>query len=174
MKQEMLTTFEKANLDLQKILAPFDNQLLNIVPFEGSWTAAQVASHVLKSQSFISGLLYGKTHPAERNPVEKVEVIKKIFLDFTTKLKSPDIILPPDEAQEKEALISHLKTVSAKVTAAIERLPLSEVCEEFVLPDMGELTRTEWIYFIIYHTQRHLHQIENISNILLSEAATQI
>lgn len=174
MKQETLAAFEKTVYELQQTLVPFDQQLLNTVPFEGSWTAAQVVSHVQQSQSLVAGLLYGKTHRAERNPEEKIQVVKKIFLDFSTKLKSPDLILPPGEAQDKEKLLSHLETTAIKITAAIETLPLSEICEEFALPAIGEMTRMEWMYFVIYHTQRHIHQLENISKILLPEIASPI
>jgi len=172
MKRELLTAFEKTMLELQERLASFDRQMLNTIPFEGSWTVAQVASHVIKSALFVAGPLFGKTHPAERDPCEKIELIKKIFLDFTTKLKSPDLILPSDEAQKKEELINQLKTASGKITVAIETLPLLDICEEGALPNIGEFTRIEWIYFIMYHTQRHIHQIENISRILRTQKAS--
>ena len=98
--------------------------------------------------------------------------IKGLFLDFTTKMISPQFILPPDEATEKEELISHLKTVSGKVTEAIQTLNLTEICLDFALPGMGEMTRAEWIFFIIYHTQRHIHQLENISRKLVVETVS--
>lgn len=171
MLKEMQTAYENTISKLEQLLHSFNQSALNVIPFEGSWTAGQVGEHVVKSQLMIAGLLYGKTNVPQRNPYEKKETLKGIFLNFSTKMTSPEFILPSAKSKQKEELISQLKTGYDKITNVIQSLNLTEICLEFALPGLGEMTRAEWIYFIIYHTQRHIHQLENISQKLPADTA---
>jgi uncharacterized damage-inducible protein DinB len=162
MNNEMYTDYTNTISQLEEVITSIDQEKLNIAPFEGSWTAAQVVEHVIKSQAMATDLIYGDTKNTDRDPYEKVEEIKKVFLDFTIKMSSPEVILPSDKVQDKQKLLTNLETVSSKIKNAIQTLKLDEVCTAFSLPNTGALTRGEWIYFIIYHTQRHIHQLKNI------------
>jgi hypothetical protein len=52
----------------------------------------------------VPDLLNQKAEPANREPGEKEVAIKKVFLDFSIKMKSPDFVLPSDEPLNKEEL----------------------------------------------------------------------
>jgi hypothetical protein len=45
---------------------------------------------------------------------------------------------------------------------AVQTLDLTSTCLEFELPGFGKFTRMEWGNFILYHSQRHIHQMKNI------------
>ena len=53
------------------------------------------------------------------------------------------------------------KKIKGLIDAATT-LDLSVICTDFELPQMGHLTRAEWLYFVSYHTRRHLHQLQKI------------
>ena len=55
-KKELLKQFEETEREFYNVLASFTQEQLNESPFEGSWTAAQVADHMLKSKKGIPGL----------------------------------------------------------------------------------------------------------------------
>ena len=57
-----------------------------------------------------------------------------------------------------------------KMIEAIKTLNLSETCTAFELPGFGEFTRAEWIYFAMYHTQRHTHQLKKIYERMAKES----
>ena len=57
----------------------------------------------------------------------------------------------------------------AKITEAITTLDLSATCTAFELPESGEFTRSEWVWFAIYHIKRHTHQLKNIYDILVHQ-----
>src|SRR5688500_18384836 len=69
----------------------FTAEQINVVPFEGSWTPAQVAEHIIKATS---GLPDNKTAPADRSADAKVAEIESVFLNFDIKMKSPEFVLP--------------------------------------------------------------------------------
>lgn len=160
--KKLLKQFNETESELLKAVSSFSEEQLNTVPFEGSWTAGQVTEHLLKSKSGIPQLLSGATKSTEREPDEKVEIIKSIFLDFNSKFKSPDFVLPSDAPHEKQALLNSLKKTWMEINKAANSLDLSEICTSFPFPQLGELTRWEWMNFAIVHTQRHTRQLKNI------------
>ena len=162
MTNTILAEFKNINNRFLHLLSSFTEEQFNIVPFEGSWTAAQVGDHVERSQFLVSGIMSSPTMPTQRDSQEKVETLKRIFLDFTTKLTSPEMILPSAEKMEKARIINNLTSIAGKVDEVINTVNLAEICTAFKLPNIGEMTGEEWAYFIIYHTQRHTHQLNNI------------
>lgn len=67
-----------------------------------------------------------------------------------------------DAYYEKAYLLGALQDIKAGLDHAVTTLDLTKTCLAFELPVFGYLTRLEAIYFVIYHTQRHLHQLKNI------------
>ncbi len=160
--QELQSDINKTFKELLEIISSVQQDQINIVPFEGSWTAGQVAEHIILSASGFEEVMNGPVAETKRAPDELKEKIKASFLDFTTKMKSPDFIVPEYKNYEKDDLIKTLENLREKIIQAIETLDLTKTCLAFELPVLGFLTRLESIYFILYHTQRHIHQIKGI------------
>lgn len=165
-KKELLKQFEDTEREFYNVLASFTQEQLNESPFEGSWTAAQVADHMLKSKRNIPELLSGPSRITTREPDEMVETINNTFLDFTTKMKSPDFIIPTDEPANKEELLKALSEVKERIKATSATIDLTNTITSFPFPGLGEFTGYEWILFVVCHTKRHTHQLKNIFWIL--------
>ncbi|MXV52047.1 DinB family protein [Pedobacter sp. HMF7647] len=161
-KSNLSEQFERTEEQLLDAINLFSDEQINTVPFKDSWTGAQVADHVTKFQSGIPELFGGVTVKADRDPGEKVEPLKKLFLDHSIKMQSPDFVWPTDDYLEKDAIIAALQQRKQEITKVINDYDLDEICIGFQLPVFGTLTQKEWIYFIIFHTQRHTHQLQNI------------
>ena len=46
MTKETLRDFENTNVELLQLFSSFNQEQINVVPFEGSWTAGQLAEHL--------------------------------------------------------------------------------------------------------------------------------
>lgn len=160
--KEMKIEFDNVTQKLMRLISPLDEEQLNAIPFEGSWTAGQVAEHLIKSNGGFAKLLFGPVKETERATDELVEPIKKSFLDFTIKMDSPASVLPTKSRYKKEDLLNSFEDIKTTIGRAIQTLDLSQTCIDFEIPETGFLTRTEAVWFVIYHTQRHIHQLENI------------
>lgn len=160
--QELQPDINKTFTELVKIISSFHEHQINATPFEDSWTAGQVAEHIIMSGSGFVEIIYGPVAETRRAPDELIERIKTSFLDFTIKMKSPDFIIPAEKNYEKKELLKTLEDIRQKINQAIENLDLLKTCLAFELPVLGFVTRLEAIYFILYHTQRHVHQLKNI------------
>ena len=108
--EELINELDKTTKELLDTIDSFSQEQFNTIPFEGSWTAAQVAEHLWKSESGIPQVVEGTSRPTtERQGDEKMEVIKSVFLDFTSKYASPEFILPSNERKEKGDLLKAFK-----------------------------------------------------------------
>lgn len=169
MPKDILIEMTNTAGKLLQTISAFPEEKFNTVPFEDSWTPAQVSDHILKSVSGVLELLYSNTKQTARQPDEKAGAIRSMFLDFTTKMKSPDFVLPGSLPIKKEKIMPVLENTMTKLIEAINTLDLSATCTVYELPGFGEFTRTEWLWFAIYHTQRHTHQLKTIYKALVDK-----
>jgi hypothetical protein len=145
-----------------QLLSSVSEDRLNAIPFENSWTAAQVGDHVVK---FLSGVTQIKNLPTEktmRHCNDFTEPLKMMFLNFNIKMKAPDFVYPDKQPLRKDLLIEKLLLVTKEILHLIMKENLSLLCKGAEFPSIGELTRLEWVYSGTYHTQRHTHQLKNV------------
>lgn len=162
MLTKLSSDFSATAAELLATVSSFKEEDINIIPFEGSWTAGQVGEHIYKSMSGISHSLQGAVKKTNRDPAEKVKAIGDIFLNFDFKMQSPDFILPSELPHDKTLLLRCLTLITSEVKEQMAAQDLSATCLQSILPGFGDLTRLELNYFIVFHTQRHIHQLKNI------------
>jgi len=162
MKNDLPAEIANAKEALLTALGKFDDETINTVPFEGSWTGGQVAEHVLKSASGVMAALEGDTKPADRNPEQNVQQLRELFLNFNIKMQSPDFIIPSNDPKDIDFLVKALSRTFDGIEKSAVSDDLSLICTTFEMPVMGYLSRSEFINFTYAHTQRHTHQLNNI------------
>lgn len=159
MEQKLYQRFKGSTQELLDIIASVGEEKLNVVPTDGDWSIGQVADHLLKSYD-IADVLDKKATPTNRPADQKEEMIKHLFLDFNIKMKSPEAIRPASDPINKTQLLSALKGRFKQFEEIIRNQDLTLICLDGEIPEFGEFSRLEWIYFTLYHTQRHIHQIK--------------
>ena len=143
-----------------KLISGLSEESINEKPEDQGWTVGQIFDHILISSS---GIPDSQTEEINRPFDELVPVIDKIFLDFKTKYQADPSLLPRKDVYEKEDLIKKLKNCKTNLLVDINDKDLTLLCKDMEFPQIGYLTRYEWLSFINVHVQRHNHQIENIS-----------
>ncbi len=161
MNVEVLNNFDVTTQEVLELLSPLSDIELNSIPFKNSWTAGQLGDHLYKSYNVIV-ILCGAVEETERPPDQKLEEVRKQFLDFSIKMESPKEVLPTEEPIDKQELLDKLKRRIDQQRTVIINQELSKTCLDFCIPEYGPFTRLEWIGFNIVHTQRHIHQLKNI------------
>lgn len=159
MANEILDKVQNTTNELLQILQTLNEEKINEVPFENSWTAAQLTDHVTRS---INGMGEAMNMPgkfSDRKPDAKANELQVAFLNFDNKMKSPPFILPTQDVYKKDLLLEKFKNAGIQFTSVSQQVNLSELID---LKPLGEYTKLEIIYFILYHTQRHIHQLKNI------------
>jgi len=163
-KQSLARQAKETGAAILQKLTTFTDEQFNTQPSYGGWTAGQVAEHLLLSGGVVETIA-GHTAPTtDRQADARCPIIAGIFLDFSTKLPSPHFIIPAAGYYDKQELISKTKIVWDKIGEGIRLLDLDVTCLDFEFPTMGNLTRLEMLWFYVWHTQRHIHQLNNIQH----------
>lgn len=162
-REELLASIDETVAQLLNLASSLDEKEINTVPFKDSWTAGQLLQHVTKATAGIAKAMYKVGNPVGRNVDEKVPVFRNILLDFSSKIKAPEFIVPEEKVYDKQASIEALENAFRQLKASADKADLKETVEG--LP-MGTVTKIELLHFVLYHTQRHLHQLNNICEAL--------
>jgi len=157
--KELFESFDETTSELLKTISLFNEEEINTVPFENSWTAAQVADHVMQSNRSMIQSLNEEGKATSGNVDEGVQKLRELFLNFDSKLQSPKFILPTQKNYNKEQLIAELKDSVEQIKQLSARVDVTEMIDHRVF---GEITKFEILHFVVYHTQRHIHQLKNI------------
>jgi hypothetical protein len=166
-KNELFVSIDKVMSQVIEMFTSLDEGKINSVPFKDSWTAAQLMRHITKSTNGMAKALGTKSAPAARSSDERVPELKKIFLDFSKKFKSPEFIVPENETYDKETSIRELEASVRELKENAEQSNLNEITDKLPL---GPITKLEILHFVLFHTKRHLHQLEKICDALKAKA----
>ena len=160
---ELLNEIEDTVSELVNLFLTFGDNKINEVPHEGGWPAGQVLRHVTKSTRGIARAMQAPSKPAERDPGKMIGHLKTTFLDFGNKMQSPEFIIPEEEYYNPQSSISELQDSFTRLRVNAGKTDLSGLVEGLPL---GDVTKLEMLHFVLYHTQRHLHQLTKISDAL--------
>lgn len=162
-KSELIPELNNTVNDLVNLFESIDEQQINTSPYEGSWTAGELLRHVAKSTRGLHQMLSAETRAVTRDPGSRIPELKSIFLNFDSKMQSPEFIIPEKKTYEKQYSVDQFKKNFSTIDADIMDADLTQVVEG--LP-FGELTKLEMLHFLNFHTQRHLHQLNKIAKAL--------
>lgn len=157
-KTEITETFD----ELLRVFSRFGESEINRVPSEGSWTAGQVAEHILKSGRGLPKLFAGKTEPASRPVDEKIPDIRAMFLNMELKMQAPEFNRPSAGPHDKNRLSEAIQKLKTELEQCAGTDAPDLLYTDFAMPVFGHLSRREWLAFVAAHTQRHTLQMQNI------------
>ncbi|HZG26059.1 MAG TPA: DinB family protein [Chitinophagaceae bacterium] len=162
MHEQILEELNETRSSLVKVLTSIEKEQVNVIPFEGSWSAAQLTEHILKSLKGVLNIMHGPVRETKREPTAKLMGVKQAMLDSNARYTAPGFLNPSTLIQDQQVLVDSIETKMQQISEAFQQLNPNETCTAYELPGAGTLTRLEWVYFVIYHTQRHTRQMENI------------
>ncbi|MES2648544.1 MAG: DinB family protein [Bacteroidota bacterium] len=147
---------------LELALASCTDDTFNKRPAEGGWTIGEIMEHLWLIESSLNKQLDGTSNVTLREVDKKVAIIKMAFEEANKKYESPGFFVPADTLKNKIECLYNLQTERKQLSLLAATLDLSETLLSFKHPYLGALTRYEWVYFVILHSNRHLQQIINI------------
>jgi hypothetical protein len=165
-EKELFVSLDETWNELIHLISSTGENIINKIPFANSWTAAQLATHIIKSNTGMATVLKKEGKTAERDPAEGAAKMKKIFLDFTAKYNAPEFIIPEDHEYQKELLLNDLADSIRQLKEEYSKQNLSQL---LTVEIFGEVTKLELYYFVLYHTQRHIRQLKNILKTLAAQ-----
>lgn len=150
----------------------FNESLFNLMPFEGSWSAAEVGSHVYKSTAFIHEIANGEVTAVNRDPEQFIVPLKQMMEDMNAKGKSATVLLPESRVISRTDIRTDITQIEQLLLKDVQELDLTKLCTAMEFPVIGYLTRFELISFAAFHITRHTMQLQNIHKALQDKKAT--
>lgn len=163
---QLLAEFDLSSQNLIQTLKGFSDEQWNIRPSDNTWSAAQVAHHLLVIEDNINRCFKGKTTPSPRSGDAIIKRMEQFLENRTRTYSAPDYTRPPDDPGSKQELIQKLEETRKQLAEHIINQELNVLCLDFKHFFFGELTGYEWIHFVMYHSNRHLIQLQNIKHAL--------
>ncbi len=155
----LINNIELVSDTLVQLLQLVDERHFNQKPGPDKWSIGQVADHIRLSNNSVAKALALKGKAVDRNPGERIGELKSVFLDFQTKLQSPDFIVPSKDIYDPALL---LKVLQESIQGIRERMYEDDLDELIHHPAFSDISKFEILHFVLYHTQRHLRQIKEI------------
>jgi len=131
---------------------------------ENKWNVLQILEHIHKVDKICYKIISQPTSEqvSEKNQVLGNENIKQeLVINRSKKIVAPDFLQPTGYFQDllvfENAFVEFREMLK-------QNLILGKIVVDnkiFKHPIFGEMTISDWLYFIIHHTDRHLEQIKD-------------
>jgi hypothetical protein len=168
-KEILQMELDKSTKELIKIINEFPDKDFNTRISENAWSTGEVLEHIIRLDGFMIKLLEGESKPTKRNPEDKLEFIKRGFLDIEKKYNAPKFFIPRENNQNKNDCLENIIVNRKKISELVIQSNLSGTYPDIIHPVFGEMSSVEWIYSIIYHSERHMIQIKRIKDNLIND-----
>jgi hypothetical protein len=138
--------------------ADFNKQTL------GKWNILQILEHVYITEKLVGRLLsQPSSHTSKTPEILGDDKLKRAVVDLRNrKVQAPELFHPKGKFKTIE---DFEKLFSENRTELIAALGSGKIVVDGRIqkhPYLGEMTITDWLYFMPHHTQRHLEQIKDI------------
>lgn len=131
-----------------------------------SWNILECVEHICLVNGNVARLLELPSPASHENKQPELYSEGKLNHLLVTKRDikraAPDFVTPKSiyktAGEAKEVIYDNIEHI-------LNRLEQSDISEQtHTIPHhaLGEMTKTDWIHFMLAHTQRHLYQIEKI------------
>lgn len=145
---------------LEQSIAEIDIKQINKVPKDGTWSVLQVLEHIYYVEKGTFFLMQGPVKENYRKPFEKIEEIKTYLLDFNKKAEAPGTTQPKGKFDDPSKALEKIRANRSAIIEHMTNENKYDLVDSFEHFYFGKMTRIEWLYMMIYHVDRHIHQAD--------------
>ena len=159
--EHLVNELQNHTKDLIEELNSIEDDVYFTKPSPERWSIAEVIAHLYISDSLMNKVLTGNVEIANRDPNEKTHILKATFLNFDANYKAIEILVPkPGVTKTNEEMIAKISAIRAEFLKIIRAKDPDLLCLDFTHPNLGQMTRRELGYLMLYHSIRHYDQIK--------------
>lgn len=134
---------------------------------EKSWSVLECLEHIYLIDKAVLGAMAGASTENipdnTRTELFGVEKIDKLLVKGRAfKVPAPDFVAPKGKFTNLSEATQHIDTITSRVIDHINSNPVEQDVRTYKHPVLGYMTPTDWIHFMISHTERHIYQIEDL------------
>ena len=131
------------------------------------WSIHECMEHIVITEVGVYRILCKENSETASRVAEHDEMVGKQTIaaaqqDRNTKRISPDNVKPMGRFSNLDELKSKFQSNRKRISDGLRNNEFVFDNQLFKHPVLGELTKKDWLNFMIQHTERHRHQIEDI------------
>lgn len=152
--------FEKAGSELENTIRNFPHEKFNQSPSPDKWSAAGIAEHLAKVEQFVVTVMEGTSQKSDgdRDPELKTPYMEAVY-GSDMKFKTFPVLFPSEEPKDKNEMAEKIRSFRDQIIQKAANHSPDNLCD-LEHPHFGHLTVIEYVYFVIFHGERHRKQIE--------------
>ncbi|RYZ21328.1 MAG: DinB family protein [Chitinophagaceae bacterium] len=129
---------------------------------ESCWSPLQVFEHICLTEAMVSGLLQRPTEEQhEHDEVHGASKLRHLIVGKREiKRTAPDRLQPRGEIGSLAAFEARFTAQRDALKEAIRSGALKVDRRLFPHPALGNMTVSDWLYFLVHHTERHVEQLK--------------
>jgi len=134
------------------------------------WSIHECLEHIVITEIAVYRILMQPPAPdSSPTGAEKIgkEKMARILSDRSRKTESPDDVKPIGRFSSREELIDKFNSNRQRIVDALGENTIVFDNRIIVHPALGEMTKKDWLHFMIHHAERHCGQIMEIKSIVL-------
>ncbi len=152
--------------DFVKEVTGLSDAQLNFRAAPNRWTIAEVAEHIILSESTLSGLIQGQIlkSAAVESSVFRVND-KGVILAITNraeKFTAPEMLKPASRFKTTNDLLTNFDKARNQTIEFVKANKVNMRNHFFENPLMGMIDGYQWLLFTIGHSERHLAQLKEV------------
>lgn len=154
-------------LGLYSALNGLNQAQLDFKPSEKVWSILECVEHIFLIAEAVLKVI-STPGPTEKTENAKTELFgeqklnKLLITNRAFKVPAPDFVCPKGELTDGAGAIRNINDITNKI---IDHINISEIEKETQTikhPILGAMTKMDWLYFMVSHTNRHILQIEEL------------
>jgi hypothetical protein len=129
---------------------------------EGKWSVLQTAEHLyIVDVAVMTGMLRPNLEPISENELYGKEKLHKIIVKLRArKTLAPNGMSPIDQFETIQDFRKAFTFQREKLVSYLANGKIIVDNRKYIHPYLGDMSVSDWCYFLILHAQRHLLQIE--------------
>jgi transcriptional regulator of NAD metabolism len=159
------TFVKKLNRSTNEILLVLKDCSIHQLHFkqENKWNILEIIEHLYLTDKAIKSITSRESEIIHQSTdIIGSEKLQKIMVEQRfRKLSTPDALSPKGEIKDLDTLLNMLITQREnwKQDLATEKFRIDN--RIFTHPVLGNMTTSDWLNFVIHHTQRHIEQMKD-------------
>lgn len=140
-------------------------ELLVMRPAPDKWSPLEILEHVYLTDKLVVFIL-NKQQPKVAETPELIgdEKLQKVIVGLRQrKVKAPDLVHPKGVFGNLNDAENAFQRVRAELLSSLKSGKIVADNRVQNHPMLGEMTMTDWLNFIIHHSNRHLEQLKDIT-----------
>ena len=164
---------EKIQNNKEELLRSFSSLLkaeLAFKPSEKNWSILECVEHIFLIKEAVLKVI-STPAPIEKTENTKTELFgeQKLNMLLITnrafKVPAPDFVCPQGRFSHSTDAVQHINIVIDKIIQHINTNAIEKETHTLKHPVLGPMTKTDWIHFMIAHTNRHILQMEELKKL---------